>query len=206
MTIPSEIQARKNKLDGTGIWFDRVDFTFTDGRNLYISNNSEAVTVDGKDYSPVPFTVSGLEQISEAAIPTRVLSVANADIAKFLTPYIKEKDGLRGATCVITKVLYEEIAADMSDLSETYTVLNSEPDENMVSVNLGAASPMHQAVPLWRYRYTLCRWTKNFKGVACGYSGPLTTCDGTIASCKARNNFSRWGAEINLRPKTVRWV
>lgn len=203
--IPSEAAEAKNKLEA-GIWFHRLDIVLTDDTELYFCNNTVNTVINGTEYIRLPFIIGDDDQTSGGAVPTREIQIGNVDIARILVPYIKDYNGMRGAKITITKVFCNEPDIDMSALSQTYTVLNSIPAEDWVVIRLGSANLLRQNIPLDKYRHTICRFAKNFKGAECGYVGAETTCDGKLGTCISYGNEERWGAEINLKPKTIRWV
>ena len=207
--IPTEANEAKNKLNN-GLWYWRMDLTLSDATGPFrFVNNTEAVTIAGNVYNPLPFTISEKETKRAGAIPTRTISIGNADITSFLMPYIKDKDGLRGATLVLTKVYADEPTIDMSNTAETYTVKGMTASDKWIVVRAGGPNLMLRRCPAMQYRNDggKCRHltkTGGFKGIGCGYAGAATSCDGTRATCVSLSNEANFGAEPGLNAKVVR--
>jgi hypothetical protein len=202
---PSQANQAAHSLEA-GIWFYRAVFTLVSGTVARVCNNSEDSTILGDVYHNVPFEVGPLRLESAGAIPERTIKVSNVQAAEFFTTQILEQDGIAGAKCEICEVFYDEPNIDTSNVSQIYEVLSSEPNYQSVVIRLGGPSLLRQQFPLFRYRNAGCRVVNNYKGIECGATSELTTCDGTVANCIARSNYARIAIEEGLRPNLTKLV
>ena len=202
-SIPTEAQQAKNKLEAD-TWFYRVDFTFSDSTVVYFCNDKAEFTYSGTVYQPIPFKLSSLKNTTGGELPTRKMTVAGEAVSAFLTPYVREKGGVRNATVAITKVLYEQPAIDMSATTETYKASHITITDKEMVVHLGFVRLRVQQIPIYQYTPVRCRVLSEFKGTLCGYAGGDATCEGTPPDCKSKSNYDRFNGERGLSPGTLR--
>lgn len=71
--------------------------------------------------------------------------------------------------------------------------MNFEDESEPVTISIAPDTDAEGSPgPAQEYSYA-CRYVDKFKGLQCAYSGPGTTCDGTVAQCTAYGNMARYG-------------
>lgn len=204
--LPAEIDRIKNVLDTKSAWLWLLAITITGvSEVLRWVNNNENVIYGGNVYTKCNFTLGPWERTSPGEIPRRTLSITNADLAEYMLPYVEDYDGAVGAVIVATPVNSYHLDVDMSSRAQEYQITRTSPAEKWIAFILGAPNPLLQRFPRDIYGAVYCRFLRYFKEVGCGYAGE-GTCNGTYISCKALNNETRFGAELGLRSKTVRFA
>jgi len=202
---PKAINKQKNKL-AVGGQFTRIDVDIPEINDaLYFINDNVSVTYNSQLYTALAFTL-GPWTSDTGTLHTRTLSIGNADISQFLTPYIEANDGIIGATITITPYFSAHPTADLSSKAQALEVVGCVPSEQWIQFTLGAPSLLFRRVPAARYLPTSCRWLAQFKGTECGYDGTEESCDGLYTRCVELGNQTRFGAEVGLKPKTSKYV
>jgi len=205
--LPADINKKKNKLATGSAWLWLLDIDI-DGVSdiLRLVNNNENIIYDGNTYIKCNFELGEWNLTESGRLPNRTINITNADLIKFLLPYIEDYDGIIGSTVTVTPVNSDHLELDMSSKAQEYIVLQSSPGEDWISFVLGAPNPLNQRFPLSRYFGLHCRFVGHFKGVECGYAGEDATCKGTLADCIEKGNETRFGGQPALRSKTVRFA
>ena len=201
--LPSEAQEAKNQLEAD-TWFYRVHMLFSDSTSVYFCNDKQEFTYSGQVYQRIPFTLSPLKNTTGGELPSRTMSVAGEAVAAFLTPYVRDKGGVRNAVVTMTKVLYEQPAIDMSATTEVYTATHATISDSEIVVHLGFVRLRNQQIPIYQYTSVRCRVVSEFKGTLCGYAGGDVSCEGTREDCISKSNYERFNAEPGLKPGTFR--
>lgn len=204
--LPGEIDRVKNRLDTSSAWLWLLEITIPDVTTLRFVNNPEDITYDGDVYTKCNFNLGPQEGGAAGELPHRVLSITNVDLVNYLLPYVEDYDGIVSSTIIITPVNSQHLDVDMSSKAQEYIIKQTSPTEKSINFVLGAANPLIQRFPLDRYLGLHCRFVRRFKGVECGYAGVETVCDGTLSRCKELNNEIRFGGQVGMRSKTVRFV
>ena len=204
--LPEEIDRIKNVLDTGSTWLWLLDITIPGVEEiLRLVNNPENIVYGGNTYTKCNFTLGPWESTKPGEIPRRTLSITNVELAEYMLPYVEDYDGAVGSIVVITPVNSYHLDIDMSSKAQEYKIMSSSPGEKWIAFVLGASNPLLQMFPRDRYQGVYCRFLRYFKGVECGYSGE-GSCNGTYAKCKELGNETRFGADLGLRSKTVRFA
>lgn len=199
--IPSNLIIEKNRLTTTNAWIVLLDVQL-ENSTLYVCNNNEAVSFQGRTYTPVPFEIEPTESGSGGEIPTVTLRLSN--VTRMAMTYIEQTSGLVGRTVVVRVVNSAYLSENYSELTMTFDILGTEVNAQWVVFTLGAPSPLNKRFPLYRYLANHCQW--EYKGIECGYSGDLPTCKKTLEDCRNHNNSARFGGFIGLLRGQLRVV
>ena len=125
-------------------------------------------------------------------LPSCTLTVSNitGTISRILETY----DGASGG-----KVTVAVINTNISDEilhEEHFVIAGVTTKKDYVSIKLGCGASLDRRYPNVRIMKDWCPF--KFKGVRCGYKGPLTTCNKTLTDCRERGNNTRFGGEPTI--------
>lgn len=205
--LPDEISQEKNELETKSAWMWLLDITVPGvAEVIRFVNNTENITYDGNVYTRCNFSLGPWRSTESGELPQRTLSITNLDLTEYLLPYVEQYDGAVGSTVVATPVNSEHLDIDMSSKAQEYMILDAMPTEEWIAFTLGAPNPLIQRFPQSRYFANYCKFVAHFKGIECGYSGSEIICNGTLARCRELNKQTRFGGEVGLRSKTVRFA
>jgi len=182
---------KKNALNDTGAWLLLVEVAYPGEEIVRVVYNNEPIEWNGYTYQPADFNLGGVEQSKDSSLPTVPLSIL--DISRTLTPIVMEHDGAIGADVAIKLVHSDNLANLTPELEENFKIITCSIDsKNVIKFDLGAANLINYRLPQDRYLKDHCRH-KDFKGVYCKYSGIVTECDRTFATCKSLVNQANFG-------------
>lgn len=167
--LPSEINEIKNRLETESAWLWLLAVTISGvTETLRLVNNLENIVYDGNTYTRCNFTLGPWENTSAGQLPRRTLSITNVDLTAYLLPYVKDYEGIVGATIVITPVNSFHLDVDMSSKAQEYQVIQTVPAEEWIVFTLGAPNPLQQRFPLHRYLGLYCNF--HFESFECSYT------------------------------------
>lgn len=204
--INKYIAIEKNKIASDGAWLWLLDVQIEGQPVLRFVNNIENITYLGTVYSRCNFHMDAYDKSEPGRLSEVTLNVTNADLTRFLLPYVDAYDGLIGAVITRTPVHSKHLNIDMSVKAEDFVVMGCSAAEEWISFTLGAPSPLNRKFPEKRYFGNYCRYVGKFKGVECAYAGAATACNGTPEDCEDKANLARFGGQPALRSKTVRFA
>jgi len=196
----------KNKLNGGQPWLIALEIfildpeTNTVAQTVRIVQNSEAVTLNGDVFSPVPFTIDSKSAPNE--LPE--VNVTISDSTQTLQSYMQNYRGGVGSK-VRVMILIGSDPANMTvelDLSEVFVIRGASSSDYVVTWRLGADNPLSVKAPRRVQSSNACPWL--YRDVRCKYAGALPTCDLTFSGsngCKVHQNEENFGgfpAVVNL--------
>jgi phage-related protein len=156
---------------------------------LRFVKNSENIVFDGQAYQAANFSFDiSMELNSE---PTIKLSAE--DQTRTLAQYIEAYAGLVNSTVIMT-VVNSGALSGPAEIQETFKIMSASVNEYVVDFDLGTDSAVNKRWPQYRQFKDRCPW--RFKSKRCGYTGPMSTCDYTLAGgngCMAHANVKHFG-------------
>lgn len=177
--------------DGNG-WYS-LSFSYTPSQNQtgkHICFHSGSATWSicdvtivpaGTTYHAFPFHREDIDEAAKGS--TTALRVLISNVDGSVQSYLESYAGLVGATVRLMLVHSAHLDLTTPEVDQTYEVMAANCDARWATLDLGAASPMGKRFPRARILTNYCRW--KFKGTECGYAGATTTCDKTLAACRA---------------------
>lgn len=190
LDISSNAVLEKNKISSGGVWLLLVKFVYEDEDPVRICLNNEAITWDGESWLPAIFSLSGLSETKEGDIPSIPLSFV--DFSGTIAPIIDQYRGAVGADVDIY-VVHSDYLSEVEPWTHVSAeVVSTSMDSNhQISFQLGSNDLSNKRCPVNRYLNNTCRFA--FKSTLCGYTGGVTTCDRTFATCTTLGNQTRFG-------------
>ena len=176
----------------------------------------------GETFEPMALEVSGLEMRSDGKASAPVLSMANniAGIQNAVSAYCLQFNDFAGAKLKVITTLAKYLDAEnfssgnagaSSDAKEQLWDIEQKTSENAQAVSFELSNPIDfegLKLPV-RQISNYCHWCAmgNYRGEECQYTGAqmftdkdeptdnpaLDRCSGRLASCRLRNNESRFG-------------
>jgi hypothetical protein len=170
---------------------------------LYLVNNTEDLTVNGKVYTATKFDI---ELKEESGAQTSV-TLSMVDFTKAIISKMETYGGGVGFG-VIVGVLNTARLSAPPEVQEFFEVTGAQASEYNISFTLGAENPLSKIFPRRLQTKKFCTW--RYKDAAtCGYTGGLTSCDLTlngVNGCKAHNNEANFGAFPGINNAGSRYV
>lgn len=179
----------KNKLVATAPWLILLTLTPVLGDPVRFARNTEDVEFGGETYLAFAFELGELRSNSDGKVQGVGLRVANPE--RIFAPLMDANDGLIGAAVELVVVHADNLSEDYADLTLNWTITSSTVEDEWLSFELGAESPMRRRFPLYAGHPTSCNWI--FKGAECAYAGAVTTCDRSLDTCRTLANSARFG-------------
>lgn len=198
--LPIALILEKNKLATPNPWLFTLDVAFPDETNLYLVNNTENITFQGRTYQAFPFQIEAMKQSSKGEIPTLVLRVSN--VSRLLQAYLEQYNGAVGATVLLRVINAAYLAEDYAELEMPFDIIDTGTDAMWVTFTLGAPNPLRSNFPHYKYLGEHCNW--QFKSFECAYNGPSEVCQRTLLYCRQLNNSNRFGGFPGLSGYGVR--
>lgn len=180
----------KNRLTTDGVWLLAIEAQIP-GNTLYLVNNTENVTLGGKEYTAFPFS---LEDITEDGkeLPNVKLTVSN--VTGTIQHYVEENNGLGGMKVVLR--VYHTRIPDVAEVEEHFVVTGVTCDVEWVTFTLGTDFSFTRRFPPVRMMKDYCPF--KFKGIECGYKGSAQKCNKTLKRCRELGNSTRFGGEATI--------
>ena len=193
-TLPAYAITEKNKLAQAGAFLNLVQIDITGESAIRLAQNTEDVSWDGETYSAWPMQLGEVQENLTGRTGTTTLKLSN--VTRALEPYLQDHAGCVGAVVTITVVHSDHLAEATPVLSDVFTVLDAQSDENWVAFTIGGSEPFSRRFPRDRYISTVCRHV--FKGPLCLYAGADATCDHTLVDCKSKLNQVQYGGSPGI--------
>lgn len=186
MNLSTAAIIEKNKVSTDGVYLLLLTIRYKKEDPIRLVLNNEEITFKGDTYYPYYFSLSDVKRAS-SEMPSATLSVSNitGTIQKLLEAY----DGAGGAkvkVAVINTNLSDEILEE-----ENFVVTGSTAKKDVISLKLGCSMSLDKRFPSYRIMKDWCPF--KYKGIECGCTSPLATCNKTITDCRERGNSQRFG-------------
>lgn len=191
MNLSTAAIIEKNKVSTDGVYLLLLTIQYKQEEPIRLVLNNEKITFKGREYYPYYFSLSEVKRTS-TELPSCTLTVSNVTgtISRILETY----DGASGG-----KVTVAVINTNISDeilQEEHFVIAGATTKKDYVSIKLGCGASLDRRYPNVRIMKDWCPF--KFKGVRCGYKGPLTTCNKTLTDCRERGNNTRFGGEPTI--------
>lgn len=197
LTLSSVAKQEKNKLDTGSAFIILLDINLP--QTVRICYNNEDIVWNGNVYQAFPFQIGNVSEETDGSDPNVELKIDNTTQA--LEQYIEEGNGGNGTQVIIRVVNTEALDNTEAEIEEYFTVTKCSVDQQWVTFTLGAEYSARTRRPLNRYMKNNCPF--KYKGIRCGATSNLTTCNHTLSHCRARNNSKRFGGYQGIDQKGV---
>lgn len=205
LSVASVIE--KNRLSSDVPWLVCLDIDVIDPetaenvQTLHFVLNNEAITWNGHLYGPAVFDVS-LKEESGALTEIQLTFV---DYSRAVQQYMQRYRGGVGFTVALSVVNAGNLAQG-PEVQEFFEVIAAESKNYECIFTLGAENMLTKTFPRRRQTRDYCQF--RYKSEACGYTGPLPSCDLSLRGangCQAHGNVIRFGAYPGINGRDVRY-
>ena len=200
----SALIIEKNKLSSPYPWIPLVHFAFAGPvGSVWLAGNLSNVTYLGQVYTAFDIEVQLPNSNLEASIPECRIIAANQSRA--FEEMLLVTGGGVDTIVTLTIVNTNNLGADYSALTWTFTILQATCNSNSVEMTCSLYSPLDRKFPPDRYYGTTCRY-KYFKGSECRASHPATTCNRSLDQCRQYLNQTNFGGFPGIFNKTIAFL
>lgn len=201
--VPGSLLQNLGQVATTSVWVELLAIGLPHGKTLRIANNTENVTYAGNVYVASNYEPEIVELTKDARMPTFALTLSHVE--QRLLQWLRQPGGLEGYTITAALVRTDDLTADYAEFTTSYTIRSHSDDDETIEFEIGGPNLYRWRFPFRRYMPNLCE--VRFKGTLCGYDGPESTCNFTLADCRDhKNNAARFGGTPGLSPQSLRVV
>lgn len=167
---------------------------------LYVANNPEPIEYMGRTYEAGAFDLS----VKHRAGTLPDINLTVQDHTRTIQAYMQAHQGGVGS---LVRFLFVNTGnlAQPPEIEETMDILSSSSNGDYQAVfRIGAENPLMRRFPRRRQHKDFCAW--RYKGVECGYAGPLASCDFTLQGpngCAAHANSERFGGFPGIKARST---
>lgn len=168
---------------------------------IFVANNNEDLVYRGETYFAFPFELS-LKQEAGAAPE---ITLTAMDLKKVLLNKLQQYGGASGSILVM-RIVNTGNLTQPPEIEETFEVTETAANNYSISAKLGIDTALRRQFPRRRQLRDRCAW--RYRGVECGYTGALPTCDlslGGTNGCNAHNNGLKFGGFPGLISRGIRF-
>lgn len=191
LALSAVAKSEKNKMntDSAMIILLELDVPIDGVDPIRVCYNNEDVTWNGHLWQAFPLQIGEVKEDKSGSIPSFEIKIDNTSQA--LTYYIEQSNGANNADLYLRIVNTKALDTTTPELEERYQVTQLTVTEQWVTLTVGPSYSPHTRRPLNRYLKNGCRF--KYKGLQCGCTSSLTTCNHTLTDCRARGNGPRFG-------------
>jgi lambda family phage minor tail protein L len=187
----------KSQLSSEGVWLLLVEVAVPDSEEpLRLVRNNEDIVWNGYAWSAFNFTIDEVKEDYKARMTSIALQISN--ITQTVQAYVENNNGLVGANVVLRVIHSQHLDTVLPEVEEIFTIQATTCDSKWVTFDLGCDMLEQLRFPFRRVLKSFCAWRDHYKGIECGYAGELPSCDGTLQSCRDRDNSVRYGGEPSI--------
>lgn len=197
LTLTAIGEQEKNKLASDSAFIILLDFDL--GEHLRICYNNENIIWNGEEYIAFPFTLGNVSESTDGSDPNVELNIDNTTQA--FEKYIEDGNGGNGTEVILRVVNTANLQCATPELEEYFTIVKCNVSQQTITFTLGTNYSARSRRPMNRYMKNNCPF--KYKGIRCGCTSSLATCDHTLANCRARNNSKRFGGFQGIDQKGV---
>lgn len=190
----------KNKLASDQAWLVALNIdvrnpvTGNIDDNIRVVRNDEVVTIDGEIYEPMPFEIT-FEEVADGMPSMNIVIQDQTGIVQGFMQGYAGGVGFPVTVIAVTGTNKNALKSE-ADLMEFFEITNGSADSGNYTVTweLGVENPLSISFPRRRQYTDQCSF--RFKGLECGYTGSVATCDFTIGGdngCRSKFNTARFG-------------
>jgi lambda family phage minor tail protein L len=190
----------KNQLSSDGVWLLLVEVDLPESPDyngpLRLVRNNEKITWNGEVWTAFNFKLGEITEDNKGRPQSVPLQISN--ITQDFQAFVEQYNGLTGRTVTLRVVHSQHLDNTSPELEEIFTVQSTICDSRWITFYLGCEISLQRRFPSRRVLKHFCAWRDQYKGIECGYNGPLAECDGTLQACRTRGNAARYGGEPSI--------
>jgi lambda family phage minor tail protein L len=187
----------KSQLSSDGVWLLLVEVAIPNSNEpLRLVRNTEDILWNGYTWTAFNFKLGEITEDNKGRPQSIPLQISN--VSQDIQGFVEENNGMTGTTATLRVIHSQHKDNPLPELEEVFTVQSTTCDSQWVTFYLGCDVSVQLRFPFRRVLKNFCAWRDKYKGIECGYTGPLPPCDGTLQSCRDRCNSVRYGGEPSI--------
>ena len=189
--IPAAAIAAANEINSDTAWIALLEVVFDEAEDdrIRVCRNNENIVWGGKTWVAFPFALSETKADDKGTLSNLTIDVDNT--GRELDYYLNKYAGGSGCRVILRVVRSDDLSCTVPDVEEYFSVKATTVTESKVSFTLGNAYPAKSRRPYRRYMKNNCPF--KYKGVMCGATSSLASCNHTLSDCRERGNSTRFG-------------
>ena len=189
--IPAAAIAAANEINSDTAWIALLEVVFdeTEDDRIRVCRNNENIVWGGKTWVAFPFSLGETKYDDKGTLSNLTIDVDNT--GRELDYYLNKYAGGSGCRVILRVVRSDDLSCVTADVEEYFSVKATTVTEAKVSFTLGNAYPAKSRRPYRRYMKNNCPF--KYKGVMCGATSELASCNHTLSDCRVRKNSTRFG-------------
>jgi len=179
----------KNSLDDGGLWAFLLKLESPKlGITIHLTRNTDDITWNGVTYTAASFNIGDYKEGIKGQLPSLSLTVSNVD--RVVQSYVEQDPDFGSNWNVDLYVLYLPAPVNLTttrteELHYHFLSISVECNETTAVFRLGMENPLKQLSPKNKLIPNYCQATFKVAETGCPYTGTATTCEKTLAACKA---------------------
>ena len=183
-----------NKVHSEGAWIFLLEIQLKDGDVIRLARNNEDIQWNGELWQAFPFGISESKSDDKGTLTGISIEVDNT--TRDLEDYLQSGAGGTGVKVILRCVVSTALDVAEPEFEEYFSVKQTDVNERSVKFTLGSGYPVRARRPYRRYMKNNCPF--QYKGVKCGCTSSLASCNHTLADCRERNNAKRFGGFVGI--------
>jgi len=175
----------KNKLSNDKPWLLLLELNLPDGAAIHIVRNNEDISWNGINWVAFPFNTTDKTEDMKS-LP--VLNIQVSNVSGIMQSYLEEYDGLVDCLVTIRLVHAAHLDSSVPEIEETFTIQETNYDEEWVTFALGADFWFFYRALADRYLKDWC--SVKYGGIKCGVTAACLaqypTCTHVLTGCLER--------------------
>lgn len=176
------------------------DYTSQPVETLYLACNNENFEWNGNTYTPVQFEID----VTYEQDKTPEVTLTFRDFYNVIQPRMQAYGGMMGSNVRLI-VVNSSVVDSPAEMDENFNIISARANASDYTVQfvLGTENPLGLRWPPRLQFRNRCFW--QYKGIECGYTGTLPSCDFTMDGsngCEAHGNQLRFGGFPGIRVPT----
>jgi phage-related protein len=187
---PAAIE-EKNKIHTDSAWLTL--FEVQAPTPIYIVDDNQNATWNGIEWLASPMKVG---EITNNGSENPSLTVQFSNVRLNLGVAVAQLKGA-GGTPVIVRIVNSKLLSEPASREEYFEIVKTNIDPFWVTFTLGIRNDLKKKIPAFTIFKNFCNY-EEYKGLECGSTSELLTCNRTLQDCRLRNNSGRFGGYINV--------
>lgn len=197
VTISSVAMSEKNKRSSDSVWLIALEMDVPGSSEpVRIVTGTDDIVWRGATWVAFPFEFDEITETSKSEVPRIDLRISN--VGRVMETYLEQYNyylKTKGRVPLIVHMYLinsKNLDNDAPEIEHTFQLKQPKTNAQWCTLTLSADNPYKRRFPQNRILSDICRY-KTFKGPRCGYAGPETSCNRTLADCRRLENSSNFG-------------
>lgn len=197
VSISAVAMSEKNKRVSDSVWLIALEMEVPGlSESVRIVTGTDDITWRECTWVAFPFEFDEITETSKSEVPKIDLRISNVGrvMETYLDQYNQFLKSNERAPIIVNLYLInsKNLAQPTPEIEHTFQLKKPRTNAQWCTLSLSADNPYKRRFPQNRILSDVCRY-KIFKEPRCGYVGPATTCNRSLARCRELGNSNRFG-------------